>query len=84
MESEQVKIGMWVKVVYEGEKFLGKVTDVKNGYYAVRCLERPFCIGQPQQFEKESQVIYYDEVYKTDVKPTLAMNNNRGWRKWTY
>ena len=76
---------MWVMVMFEKKKYLGRVTDAKNGYYAVRCLERTYGDVRPQKFEKESDVIqYYSDVYKTDIKPTLAMSNNRGLKNWTY
>ena len=56
-------------VVYEQERFLGKVVSIKNGQAQVRCLEKPLGVNSPQDFERESDAIFYKEVYKTDIVP---------------
>ena len=68
MHNNDVLLGMWVVVKYEGEKFLGKVMDKKCGEYLVRCLNKPFGISTPQTYESD-EGIYYTEVYQTDVTP---------------
>ena len=60
---------MWVKVIYEGEWFLGKVLGKVEGKVQVRCLDKPFGIKEPQTFEREADAILYEMVYKADVEP---------------
>ena len=36
------KLYMWVKVLYEGETFLGKIINIEQNEAQVRCLEKPF------------------------------------------
>ena len=55
-----VNIGMWAKVIYEEEVFLGKVTNVcqSNGC-EVRCLNLPYAIGgKGTEFEREMDKIF--------------------------
>ena len=56
-------------VIYEEEKFLGKITTIKNGQAQVRCLEKPLGINSPQDFEREADAIFYEDIYKTDITP---------------
>ena len=65
------KIGMWVKVSYEEEIFIGKVTNLcdQNGC-EVRCLTLPYVVaGSDSELERESDKCYYMKVYSTNVKP---------------
>ena len=41
---EKVKEGMWVIVIYEDEKWVGKVVTKCHDQVCVRCLEKPFGI----------------------------------------
>ena len=38
---------MWVIVIYEEEKWIGKVVTKGHDQVCVRCLEKPFVIHQP-------------------------------------
>lgn len=77
-----VSIGQWVKVLYEGEVFLGKVLKKENNEYFVQCLEKPYGIREPQTLEKECQSAFYEQVFETDIQPKLT-KVGRGW-KYTY
>ena len=83
LKYDEVKQGMWVTIVYEGEKFLGKVQHKAVGEINVRCLEKPLGINTPQLFE-HGDGIYYKEVYKTIIKPTQTQTGEDGKqkRKW--
>ena len=82
VQYEDVNEGQWVLVIYEEEKFIGKVLHKKNDMIMVRCLEKPFGIRIPQDFEKEEDAIYYDTVYAIEVVPEMV-KVNRSW-KWMY
>ena len=77
-----VKVSMWVKVLYEGETFLGKVLCVENGDVQVRCLEKPFGVevGAPQDMEVESSCASFQEVYTSNIEPVMI----KDCRKWRY
>ena len=68
-----VKVSMWVKVLYEGETFLGKVLCVENGDVQVRCLEKPFGVevGAPQDMGVESSCTRFQEVYTSNIEPVM-------------
>ena len=81
MNFDDVLIGMWVVVQYEGEKFIG-IVDSKNennGEYMVRCLEKPYGIREAQSYENGS-AICYSAVYETSAIPTPT----RVGRKWLF
>ena len=61
-----VKVSMWVKVLYEGEIFLGKVLCVENGDVQVRYLEKPFGVevGAPQDMEVESSCAWFHKTWR--------------------
>ena len=82
LQYEDVNEGQWVIVVYEGERFVGKITENGNKMFAVRYLEKPLGIGTPQDLEKETDVVFYDRVYQANVQPSLV-KVKRGW-KWAY
>ena len=69
---DSVSISQWVKGLYEGEVFLGKVLDNQNNAVLVRCLNRPFGITEPQDFKRENGVVYYNRVYHKKVTPLLS------------
>ena len=68
MAYDDVSAGMWVVVMYEGERFLGKVIQKKCGEYLVKCLSMPFGVRIPQQYE-DDEGVYYTEVFQTDIVP---------------
>ena len=51
-----VSISQWVKVLYEGEVFLGKVLNKQNNIVLVQGLSKPFAITEPQDLERENYV----------------------------
>ena len=67
LDYEDVRINSWVVVMYEEEKFLGRVLSKGAGQFSVRCLEKPYGIGTAQEFEKDS--VYYSEVFEAPIKP---------------
>ena len=81
---EKVKEGMWVIVLYEEEKWIGKVVTKCHDQVCVRCLEKLFAIHQPQLLEREEDSIYFSQVYHTDViaEQTQINPNGRKGRKW--
>ena len=44
LDLKDIHYGMWVKVKYEGEIFLGKVLSAVNNQTQGRCLKLPFGI----------------------------------------
>ena len=81
---EKVKEGMCVIVIYEEEKWIGKVVAKFHDQVCVRCLGKPFGIHQPQLLEREENSIYFSQVYHTDIIPeqTQIDANGRKGRKW--
>ena len=79
-----ITIGMWVIVLYEGEKWLAKVMNKHENQVLVRCLEKPFGINQPQNLEREDDAFIVEEVYYPNVIPTLTQIGPDGkkGRKW--
>ena len=70
---------MWVIVKYEEQKFLGRVEgirvegcDLHERCARVCCLEKPYGVCEPQEFERELDVICYDEFYPSPVKPVWS------------
>ena len=66
---DSVSISQWVKVLYEGQVFLGKVFNKQNNTALVCCFSKPFGITEPQDFEQENDVVYCNHVYHTKVTP---------------
>ena len=58
-------------VVYERERFIGKVMTSSEWELRVRCLEKPFGINEPQKLEHEEDVIFYGRLFRTNVTPQL-------------
>ena len=77
LSFEEVKIPQWIKVNYEGEKFIGRVLEKVNGQFLVRCLEKPFGVYILQDMEKESHAIYYDKVFFTHTVPELKKHGRK-------
>ena len=75
-----VKEGDWVVVIYEEEKFIGKVANVVNGQAAMQCLAKSLRINTQQDFEADT--IYCETVYYTSIMPKLV-KVGRGW-KWSF
>ena len=64
MEMVKVEEGMWGIVIYEEEKWLGKVIKKACNQVCVRCLVKPFGVKIPQNLEREDDAIYYDKIYR--------------------
>ena len=80
LSEEEVKINDWVKVIYEGEIFLGKVQKIVKGQFEVRCLNLPFGIRKYQDLEKETDAVFYKKVYSNDNCIPKLQKCGRGWR----
>ena len=78
----KVKEGDWVKVVYEGEVFLGKTMKKQAGEVLVRCLEKPFAVGGPRNLKREDSSVFYELVCEANVIPELKQFG-RAWQ-YTY
>ena len=78
-----VKEEDWVVVIYEEEKFIGKVVNVVNGQAAVQCLWAlginimPLGINTLEDFEADT--VYYETIYYTSIMPKLV-KVGRGWK----
>ena len=81
---EKVNEGIWVIVIYEEEKWIGKVVTKCHDQVCVKCLEKPFGIHQRQLLEREEDSIYFSQVYHTDITPeqTQTDANDRKGCKW--
>ena len=67
LNFDDVDLNSWVLVLYEGEKFLGRVLMKVAGKFEVQCLQKPHGIRNAQHFEFDA--IYYYQVYKAPIKP---------------
>ena len=69
---------MWVKVLYEGEIFLGKIMNIHEDQCLVRCLKFPFGVheGEFQDLESEHEAVWYGKVYRTDVDPSMIREHD--------
>ena len=80
---------MWVIPIYEDEKWLANIVDKRGNQVLVCCLEKPFGVKEPQNLEWEEDAIFIEQVFHTDVMPTLsqiAPNGKKGckwfWNYW--
>ena len=86
----KVEIDDWVKVKYEGELFIGRVIPGQKDdgskqikkHVRVRCLNLPYGIHEPQDFERENDAVDYTEVYECTEKP-VGVQVERAF-KWLY
>ena len=51
INPDDIKEGDWVLVEYKEERFLGKVICVQGNEVQVRCLQKPYGIGEPKEFD---------------------------------
>ena len=79
----------WVKVLYEGEIFIGKVVRIgingKNNRKecCVRCLKKPYITGfKGSEFESDNYMVFYDCVYRVKNEPYIK-RMGRGFQ-WVY
>ena len=75
---------MWVIDIYQDEKWLANVVDKRGNQVLVCCLEKPFGVKKPQNLEREEDAIFVEQVFHTDIGPTLsqiAQNDKKG-HKW--
>ena len=82
MPYDSVSISQWVKVLYEGEVFLGKLLNKENNTVLVRCLSKPSGITEQRDLERENDVVYHNHVYHKKVNPMLLQVGHI-W-KYTY
>ena len=75
---EDVQLNSWVLVIYEEEKFMGKVLAKGATKVKVQCLTKPYGIPTAQEFEKDA--IYYDEVFEAPVIPWATELDDNGKR----
>ena len=92
---KELKFGMWVIVEYEEERFLGQVQETAVGKIdgrvkkeaRVKCLEMPYGINEPQNFEN-GDGIFYNRWYRTNKIPEKTNLNKKGQRTrktmWKY
>lgn len=69
LPATDVKVGMWVLVEYEMEKFIGRILEIDEGQFRVHCLAKPYGIRTPQEFEREKDAIFYKQVFNTKHFP---------------
>ena len=62
-----------MKIVNEGEVFPGKVIK-KMSKVMVVCLAKPFGISCPIDLEKDESPVFYEEVYQTNIGPSVKLN----------
>lgn len=83
-----VSCGDWVKVIYFGTPFIGKVipdlvTSKKvRKHVRVRCLKYPYGVRKPQVMELEDEAADYSKVYQCLETPKLE-KVGRVWM-WNY
>ena len=80
LNFEDVDLNSWTLVLYEGERFLGSFLMKVAGQFKVHCLEKPYEIHLAQQFEREVDVVYYNQVYKAPVTPWATELDGSGNR----
>ena len=78
LNFDDVDLISWVLVLYEGEKFLGRVLTKAAGKFEVQCLQKPYGIRNAQQFELDA--IYYRQVYEASIKPWATELDDDGNR----
>ena len=74
----QLIVDTWVKVIYEKEVLVGKVSEKRAGEAKVQCLQHPFGIKVPQHMVKEHEVVFYTCIYHTDTVPKLKQFDRVG------
>ena len=85
---KNVSCGDWVKVIYIGTPFIGKVipdlvTSKKvKKHVRVRCLKHPYGVRKPQLMEPEDEAADYSKVYQCLETPKLE-KVGRVWM-WNY
>ena len=79
LDYDHVKAGMWVVVLYEEERFIGKVQDKQGVQVNVRCLALPFGINIPQEFEPgEGMIKFTKRTLPQHRLGCTRMENKRG------
>ena len=62
LDTKDVAVGDWVKVMYE-EVFIGKVVQKAVASVQVKCLKHPYGIRIPQEMEGDNDDVFYQTVY---------------------
>ena len=96
MQYDDVEVGMWIVVAYDGKKYLGKVIkkemvkgDKYSGKYTVKCLSEPFPIpfhlNRSPLFENVEPT-WYPQVWRINavVKQVQIEKKGKRSRKWFY
>ena len=90
IDYENVAIGMWVTTIYENEQFIWNVIE-KSNQICVQWLEKPLCHNDLQDLEGEEDTVYFNCVFKTNIKPDLTLvdaNGKKGckwyWKYWKH
>ena len=65
-------------MLYEGEKFLGRVLTKAPGKFEIQCLQKPYGIRNVQLFELDA--IYYHKVCKVPIKAWVTELDDDGNR----
>lgn len=63
-------------MIYDKEKFIGKVMNIMTGTSCGLVLTKPLGVNTPQGFEKDDPV-YYETVYYTSITPKLVRDGTR-------
>ena len=96
MQYDDVKVGMWVVVGYDGKKYLGKVMkkeitkgDIPTEKYTVKCLSEPFPIPphlNRSQLYENVEPTWYPKVWRTNAVVQQVQIDKKGKRsrKWYY
>ena len=76
---EERALLMWVKVIYSGKIYLGKIQNMHENQCLVRCLDKPFGVmeGEFQDLEPEDSAVWYHTVYRSDVQPVLIQEQSQ-------
>ena len=84
LEYETVKSGMWVMVIYDEEKWIGRVLEKAEGQVRVQCLEMLFGVTGSQKLKSDHEGKFYFQVYKTDVIPRQSSSGTGKKLLWNY
>ena len=80
IDMNEVTLGRWVKILYDGAWFLGVTTkkrlcpktNIMN--VRVRCFEIPiYDMDKPMELEVEGRSIWYEKIYDTYIVPDLVV-----------
>ena len=80
LDINEISLGRWVKISYDGAWFLGLTTKTKECPKSgqlnvkVRCSEVPIAeMKTPMELEVEGRSIWYEILYDTKIVPSLVV-----------